>query len=90
MEDLKDSLNKQQREKSRLTERIANLEKNVGIYEQELKERRSLYEGLLKEKSRIEKEIVLAKRIKDTQNGTAIEKMSGSVGEITGQIDRLV
>jgi hypothetical protein len=32
VEDLKDSLNKQLREKGRLTERIANLEKNVGVY----------------------------------------------------------
>jgi hypothetical protein len=62
----------------------------VAIYEQELKERRVLYEGLLKEKSRIEKETVLAKRIKDTQSGAAAEKMAGSVGEITGQIDKLV
>ena len=49
-----------------------------------------LYEGLLKEKARIEKEIILAKKIKDTQTSVAAEKRAGSVGEITGQIDRLV
>jgi len=49
-----------------------------------------LYEGLLKEKARIEKEIILAKKIKDTQTSAAAEKMGGSLGEITGQIDKLV
>lgn len=89
-EELKDCLHREQREKARLSERIANLERNVGIYEQELKERRVLYEALLKEKSRIEKEVILAKRIKDTQSAALGEKVAGSAGEITGQIDRLL
>ena len=45
----------QQRQRQILNEKISLLEHNNAIYERELKERRSLYEQLLQEKSRIER-----------------------------------
>lgn len=57
------------REKLLLAEKIALLENNIAIYERELRERRQLYEQVLQEKVRIEKEALLSKRIKTEQAG---------------------
>lgn len=77
------------RERLLLTEKIALLENNIAIYERELRERRQLYDQLLQEKARIEKEVLLSKRIKAEQS-SLVEGFRTSTAEIATKIDRLV
>ena len=65
------------------------MEHNNAIYERELKERRTLYEQLLQEKSRIEREILMAKKIKVEQSQID-QTHQNTVAEITARIDRLL
>lgn len=77
------------REKLLLSEKISLLENNIAIYERELRERRQLYEQVLQEKVRIEKEALLSKRIK-TEQATLLEGFTANTTEITAKIDRLL
>jgi hypothetical protein len=88
-DELKGQLAADTREKLLLSEKISLLENNIAIYERELRERRQLYEQVLQEKVRIEKEALLSKRIK-TEQTSLVEGFNANTTEITAKIDRLV
>ena len=89
MEELKKDMNEQERQKEILTEKVSMLEQNNSIYERELKERRGMYDQLLEEKSRIQRDILMEKKIKMEQSRVDL-KHKATVADITSRIDHLL
>lgn len=89
LDDIKTLFAEGQRKQEILTEKITLLEQNNLIYERELKERRGLYDQVLQEKSRIEREILMAKKIKIEQNQID-NTQQVNITDITSRIDRIL
>lgn len=89
LDEVKTQMADQERQKEILSEKIALLEQNNQIYERQLKERRVLYDQLLQEKSKIERQILINKKIKVEQSQIENNHQI-SLSEITTRIDRLL
>ena len=89
LEQIKTDLLDMNKQKQLLSEKITLLEQTNSIYERELKERRVLFDQLLQEKGRVEKEYLLAKKIKVEQNQVE-QQQRGRIGEIEDRIDHLL
>ena len=72
-----------------LIEKISLLEHHNAIYERELKERKALFEQVLQEKVKVEKEALLAKKIKVEQSQLE-HQQKGKIGEIEERINHLL
>ena len=68
-------------------EKISFLEKNIAIYESQLKERKQFCEKVIGEKTKLQKELLLSKKIKmDTKS----EESSQIQTNLMDRINRLV
>lgn len=72
-----------------MQEQLDYLKNTTNIYEHQLKERRLLYDQLLQQKTRIEKEALMSKKIKIEQSQRQSTYRT-NVNDITTRIDRLL
>ncbi len=79
LETLRDDLVKERQERALMSEKVGFLESNIAIYEQQLKERKQLYDKVAHEKSRMERDALLEKRIRNEQ--TLVEDQGRSNAE---------